>query len=205
MNDQPADSTVLLQAEDLGGAQAGMVVFQHLSFAIRPGLSLVRGGDGRGKTTLLRLMAGTQSPASGQLRRWAETVFHEDMADSRHDAVVARAWLAAQRLRLPEWDADLASNLIDAFGLSEHIDKPLYMLSTGSRRKVGLVAAASGHARLTLLDMPYAALDAASRGLLSELLADAALNARNAWVIADFERHPSLAGVPLSSLVDLGD
>ena len=55
-------------------------------------------------------------------------------------------------------------------------------------------------APLTLLDMPFAALDAPSRGVVRELLAEAAQHAHRAWVVADYEAP---AGVPLSGRLSL--
>ncbi len=81
----------------------------------------------------------------------------------------------------------------------------MHMLSAGSRRKVGLVAAAASGAALTLLDTPFAALDVASGRVLAELLAEAADDAGRAWVVADHGLPPALAGAPLAGTVDLGD
>jgi ABC-type transport system involved in cytochrome c biogenesis ATPase subunit len=207
----PAMSTTLLQAEGLGFAYPGHCLFSDLTFAIRPGLTLVRGGDGRGKTTLLRLLAGTLAPGAGVIHRQATGVFHDQAADRAHDATVARDWLAAWVPRHAAWDDRLAGELTAAFGLAGHIDKPLYMLSTGSRRKLGLVAAAASGAALTLLDTPYAALDAPSGRVLTRLLAEAAAGQRRAWVLADGELPAGLASLPvlpvlpLAGLVDLGD
>ena len=55
-------------------------------------------------------------------------------------------------------------HLIQAFELTPHLEKPLYMLSTGSKRKVWLAAAFASGAAVTLLDQPFAALDKASVG-----------------------------------------
>ena len=195
----------LLQAEGLGHGPGGAPLFTQLSFSVGPGLTLLRGGDRRGKTTLLRILAGLIVPAAGQVERRAATLFHEDMADPAHDAVVARAWLAARRERQPAWDAGVAQQLVEAFGLAEHIDKPIYMFSTGSRRKLGLVAAAASGAELTLIDTPFAALDAASRRLLLALLHEAASDRKRAWVLADYALPDGLADTALSTMVDLGD
>ncbi|MEY8877526.1 MAG: hypothetical protein AB9M60_13530, partial [Leptothrix sp. (in: b-proteobacteria)] len=85
---------------------------------------------------------------------------------------------------------------------------PLFMLSTGSRRKVGLVAAAASGAALTLVDNPFAALDAPARQLWLQVLSEAAADRTRAWVVADHDvptawvasAPPALAGV-----IDLGD
>ena len=195
---------MLLQAHDLGFAHPGHTLFAGLSFDIAPGLSLVRGGDGRGKTTLLRLIAGEIAPSAGRIECDAAPVFFETPADPAHDDVLVRDWLAARQQRFGGWRADLAAGLIEDFGLAEHLAKPMYMLSTGSRRKAGLVAAAASCAPLTLVDMPYAALDAPSSRRVTRLLADASAHATRAWVIADHERPAALVGLRLA-VVDLGD
>ena len=195
----------LIEAEKLNVSWAGGTLLNGLSFSIRPGLTFVRGGEGRGKSTLLRLMAGGMEPGSGVIRRLARTTFHQNPADPAHDQVQARAWLEALRPGLPDWDSAIVLGLVEAFGLAEHIVKPMYMLSTGSRRKVGLVAAAASQAQLTLIDTPFAALDAASSRFLVQLLDEAAECERRAWVMADYELPPGLAGTHLSGLIDLGD
>ncbi len=202
----------LVQATGLGFTHPGTPVFAGLDFRIVPGLSLLRGGDGRGKTTLLRVLAGTLQPTAGRLQRApGATVFHATLADPALDAVVAQDWLAAQAAAHPDWNAGLAAALQDAFALGAHLAKPLCMLSTGSRRKLGLVAAAASGATLTLLDTPYGGLDAPSGRVLSQLLAEAAEGAQGrqgrqrAWVLADHGLPPALDGVRLAALVDLGD
>lgn len=191
---EPAASVLSFSDLSCPGATRG-----PLSFVLRPGLSLVRGGEQRGKTSLLHLIA-TTAEAQGL------SCCFETPADPAHDALLARAWLAQRQQRFaPGWQTPLAAALIEAFRLDEHFDKPLYMLSTGSRRKIGLVAAAASGARLTLLDTPYAALDARSGRLLSELLAEAAVDRQRAWVLADYELPAALAGLPLAANIDLGD
>jgi ABC-type nitrate/sulfonate/bicarbonate transport system ATPase subunit len=165
----------------------------------------VAGGEGRGKSTLLQLMAGTLKAQSGSLHRPASSVFFENPGNPDDDDTPARAWLASVRPRFVDWDVTRASEAIDGFGLADHIDKPMFMLSTGSRRKVGLVAALASGASLTLLDAPFAALDAASCRRLVNRLVQAAEDPRHAWVLADYELPAGLAGVPLAGRIGLGD
>lgn len=201
----PAQTLPLVKADDLAFAHPGFEVFAGLHFNIHPGLTLVRGGDGRGKTTLLHLLAGTLKPQHGVLQRRAHTVFWEHPADAAHDATVARAWLVALEVRHTRWNEAMARSLAAAWALEEHLHKPLFMLSTGSRRKLGLVAAAASGAPLTLLDTPYAALDAPSARVLNQVLAEAASGRERAWVVADGERPAGLAGLTLAGCIDLGD
>jgi hypothetical protein len=72
------------------------------------------------------------------------------------------------------WDASLEAVLIEDLALDEHMGKDLFMLSTGTRRKLGSVAAFACGADLSLIDMPFAALDAPARAVLGELLQEAA-------------------------------
>jgi ABC-type cobalamin/Fe3+-siderophores transport system ATPase subunit len=76
----------------------------------------------------------------------------------------------------------------------------MYMLTAGSKRKVWLSAAFAAGTPLTLIDQPFAALDAPSMRFLTELLQDAASHPSRAWVIADYEAP---AGVELASIIDL--
>ena len=196
---------VLIRAERLGFSYPGHALLHDLSFAISPGLTLVRGGDGRGKSTLLRLLAGVQPPVEGAVHRIAGTLFWVSPTNPDDDPLTGRQWLAARRADYSAWDGQAEALLIDRFGLTEHIGKPLYMLSTGSRRKVWLVAAAACQAQVTLLDMPYAALDGPSGRVLSDILAGAAASADRAWVVADYDLPAGLAGRTLAATIELGD
>jgi len=75
------------------------------------------------------------------------------------------------------------------------------MLSAGSRRKVLLAAAFASGAALTLLDMPFAALDASACRTLREVLADCADHPRRAFVVADYMAP---AGVKAQQVLNLG-
>ena len=60
------------------------------------------------------------------------------------------------------------------------------MLSAGSRRKALLAAALASGAALTLLDLPFAALDGAASRVLREVLQDCAEHPTRAFVLADY-------------------
>jgi len=76
----------------------------------------------------------------------------------------------------------------------------MYMLSTGSKRKVWLAAALASGRALTLLDEPAGALDGASVRFLWRSLAELAERPDRAIVVASAERIDS---VPLVGLMEL--
>lgn len=173
-------------------------LFDRLSFDVPPGVSLVRGGDGSGKSTLLRLLAGAQNADAGELAihgirldlqhdAYRHQVFWIDPQTEAHDALAARGYLDSLSHHYPNFSAQDMRELVDGFGLGPHVAKPMYMLSTGSRRKVWLTAAFAAGTPLTLIDQPFAALDAPSIRFLRGLLGDAADHPSRAWLLADHE------------------
>lgn len=176
-----------------------------LDFELLPGLHLVLGGEGRGKTALLGLLAGVLTPDAGRLDRQLDTQAWPDTLEASLDGQLARDWLALEQGRHARWNAQAASALQQAWALEPHLDKQMHMLSAGSRRKLGLLAAAASGAELVLLDMPFAALDGVSRRVLLELLEEAALQRRQIWVMADYAAPAGLDASLFASRIDLGE
>ena len=87
----------VFSASEVAVAYPGKPLLAGLSFTLQPGLTLLCGGEGRGKTSLLRLIAGNLGVSAGTIQRTQATVFFETPADPAHDEVVARAWLDARR------------------------------------------------------------------------------------------------------------
>lgn len=193
--------------------EPGRPLFSALSFGIPAGVTLVRGGDGRGKTTLMRMLAGALPAAGGSLQidgtslqadpaGYRRNVFWTEARSEAFDQLTPQAYFETVRSRHAAFDAALLASSIDALGLGPHLPKQLFMLSTGSKRKVWAAAALASRARVTLIDEPFAALDAPSiRRLLQSLQAQAAPGGR-AFVIAGYEAPQGLA---LAGLIDLGD
>jgi ABC-type multidrug transport system ATPase subunit len=146
-----------------------------------PGLVAVTGDEGSGKTTLLRRLADDLPDAL-----WL------DLTLPGQDQQVPQQVWDALRPQWPDWNLQLQEELIAALDLLAHRDKKLFMLSTGSRRKVALVALLSSGATITCLDQPLAALDAASARVIREFLADVADHPSRTWVVADYEADPRL-------------
>ena len=209
MNADPIDP--VLQVKGLGFGWPGRPLFHDLSFDLPPGVSLVRGDDGSGKSTLLGLIAGALLPEAGTLSiqgvrlheqhdAYRHRVFWIDPQTEAHDALAAGGYLESLSRHYPRFDNDTFNELVDGFGLRPHLGKPMYMLSTGSRRKVWVTAAFSSGTPLTLIDQPFAALDAPSARFLRELLQDASSHTSRAWLLAD---HEAPEGVLLTRKIEI--
>ena len=174
--------TCLLQVENLTHGP-----IQTLSFTWLAGVNWVCGDEGTGKTTLLRLLAGDMQPTSGTVRVPAGGVFWVDLQNPAHDNTTVQACWDALRAQYPEWNDAMLQDLADALDMHQHREKRLHMLSTGSRRKVMVLAALASGAAVTLLDQPFAALDLSSIRIIQEVLQEAVDHTSRVWIVADYE------------------
>ena len=208
---KPLKTAFVLHARALNFGYPNHVLFSNFDAIIAPGITLVRGGDGRGKSTLLGLMAGELLAQSGQLdingialathsANYKAQIFWAEPRTDAFDQLTALDYFELQRRRYADFDAALLADMTHGLGIREHLHKQLFMLSTGTKRKVFLAAAFASGAAITLLDEPFAALDAASIAyLLSQL---ESLGSHRAWVLADYVA-PS--GLVLLQTIDLGE
>jgi ATPase subunit of ABC transporter with duplicated ATPase domains len=174
-------------------------IFENLNLVIPAGLTVLYGVESCGKSTLIRLLAGDLSAEKGLIEwhwldsaQWGGTSLREhiywiDPRDPQHDAHSAQAYFGLLRARYTGFSDPILSALLPELGLSEHLEKPLYMLSTGSKRKVWLAGAFASQCRLTLLDEPFAALDQRSVGCFKNWLNRMSGEPERAWVIADYQ------------------
>jgi len=177
----------LLRSQDLSGGPAGETIIHGLSFEWFAGLHWVCGDEGSGKTSLLRLLAGDLPAIRGSVDSPPGGVFWADLKGSEHDQTTVQAcWDQLQALH-PNWQKSLEQDLIEALDMERHRHKPLFMLSTGSRRKVMLVAAFASGASVTLLDQPFVSLDHVSVRVIKDFLSEAAAHTSRAWIVADYE------------------
>ena len=208
---KPLKTAFVLHVRALNFGYPNHVLFSNFDASIAPGITLVRGGDGRGKSTLLGLMAGELPAQSGQLdingialathsANYKAQIFWAEPRTDAFDQLTALDYFELQRRSYADFDAALLADMTHGLGIREHLHKQLFMLSTGTKRKVFLAAAFASGAAITLLDEPFAALDAASIAyLLSQLQS---LGSYRAWVLADYVA-PS--GLVLLQTIDLGE
>ena len=123
--------------------------------------------NGRGKTTLLRTLAGTLKPVTGKFR--AEGFVQYLPEDLRFDPEITPAMVF--RMLIPK--AKLKEALDLASRIELDVKKPYGRLSTGNRRKTGLIMAEfsvkSDQGNILLLDEPFSGLDAFARQAFEEI------------------------------------
>jgi ABC-type cobalamin/Fe3+-siderophores transport system ATPase subunit len=188
-------------------------LFVNWSIQIAPGLTVVHGGEGTGKSTLVQLLAGAISLQSGVLvlgdanlahepQRYRQNLAWNHTNDKTADDLTAVDFLERMRQQYLDFSAADLSDLMAGLSLQEYARKPMYMLSTGTRRKVFLAGALASGAQLVLLDDPFAALDMASIQYLKKCLSAWAQHPSKACVVA---LHEIPRDLQVTHTIDLND
>jgi len=173
-----------LRLVDVACRRGDRILFSGLDETLAPGeLLWLRGGNGRGKTSLLRLVAGLAAPERGQVlwdgaptsrnERFATELVYIGHANALKDDLTAAeslAFLARVHGRDPGPAAVRAA--LARLGLAGRERTPTRSLSQGLRRRVALARLALEQApALWVLDEPFDALDVAGTATLHVLLA----------------------------------
>lgn len=174
-----------LSVHALACARGERTLFTDMSFRLNVGqLLLVRGGNGRGKTSLLRLLCGLATPLDGEIRwrgepiRRTRDVYHREMTYVGHVNGVKDDLTPLENLRMAAAIADRpmdeahALETLCRMGLERCLDLPARVLSFGQRRRVALSGLVVAGARLWILDEPLTGLDVHGVALVESLLRD---------------------------------
>lgn len=167
-----------LSATDLACRRGGRDVFAGVSFSVASGESLtIRGRNGAGKSSLLRMMAGLVRVAGGQVSLEGgdpELTLGEQAHYLGHLDALKLSLSVEENLRF--WSAFLgaaAANLdepLRAVGLDSLSNLPAAYLSAGQRRRLSIARLLTVKRPLWLLDEPTSTLDAAAQVRLGEIM-----------------------------------
>ncbi len=165
--------------EDVCVRYGSTMALDHVWFRAEPGqVSAVVGGDGAGRTTLLRCLAGALAPTSGRVRRPAPlaTGYLSAGSGTYPDLSVAEnlAFRAAAYRIPPETARQRGAELLARAGLDQVTGRLAGQLSGGMRQKLGVIAAMLHRPDLLVLDEPTTGVDPVSRADLWLLIARAA-------------------------------
>jgi heme exporter protein A len=170
-----AAPATLLQAHALSGQRGERPLFIGLDLALHAGeVVWLRGRNGRGKTTLLRLLAGLSTPAAGKLAAGgAELAYIGHSNALKDDLSAAEALRFLAQLRGSAPGADAIGRALQRLGVGACRHAPVRTLSQGQRRRVALARLAlPAPPPLWLLDEPFDALDDDGVATLNTLLAE---------------------------------
>lgn len=206
-----AAAAAQLRVSDLSVGQGDWQLCRGWSHAWVPGVHLLQGGDGAGKSSILRVLAGAAPLRAGQVQ-WAgqagmpTTVFWVDPRQPVLPALfkdTPQQWSAHLALHYPRWDAAQWQAHVQHWQLHEALVKPWHALSTGTARKLWMAAGFASGAALVLVDEPIAGLDRPSVAYLREVLAARATQAAPLpqWLLV--AHYDDLNGVPWRSVVEL--
>ncbi len=166
------------------GQGGTLTVFENASFGIEKGeFVCILGHSGCGKSTIMNILAGLSDPTSGVVKMDG----FEVSGPSLDRGVVFQnysllPWLSALKnvtfgvkARYPDWSTEKveahARDFLAKVGLEgDVVHRKPSQLSGGMRQRVSIARAFANQPKLLLLDEPFGALDALTRGTIQEEL-----------------------------------
>lgn len=173
----------MLETSDLECQRGDRRLFAGLGFRLDAGeLLYLRGHNGSGKTSLLRMLCGLLPAAAGEIRwrgqpigKLGEDYRRELCFLGHHNAIKEELTplenlLTAAALADEPLDEDQALDALETLGLAGREDLACRYLSQGQKRRVALARLVNERRPLWLLDEPFVALDVAAVDLVAGLI-----------------------------------
>lgn len=169
----------MLRIDNLSKRYGAHRLFQGLTHTFSPGCVALCEEDSTGKSSLLGIIAGVIAPDAGDV--WIDGY---SLIQTPLQAKARMAYVPDNCLTFPlqtgrglleqvasEKNTTLDDDVLDLaykLGLEPHLDKRFEQMSTGTRRKVFLTAAALGEPAVIVADGPSNGLDKPARAVVAE-------------------------------------
>lgn len=173
----------MLEAVNLVCVRGTRRLFKDLSFsATRGELIELRGANGSGKTSLLRILCGLATPAAGEVRWQGKTIrslgeeYFGAVAYLAHQNAVKDELSAIENLRISSavsgnaLKRDQAQEILGRIGLGRQQNLTARSLSAGQRRRLALARLLTSKATVWILDEVLTSLDDAAVKLSREFI-----------------------------------
>jgi heme exporter protein A len=175
----------MLEAIHLGCIRGDRRLFRDFNFKLDSGSLLeLRGRNGGGKTSLLRILCGLATPAEGEvlwngdnIRKLREEYFASiayvaHLNGVKDELTAVENLLVAERVSGNDVSDHQAADLLDRVGLTHQKHLPTRSLSAGQRRRLALARLLASNAGLWILDEILTSLDDAGVNLTRDLLTE---------------------------------
>lgn len=176
-----------IQATNLTRRFGKFIAVNNVSFSIGRGeIFGFLGSNGCGKSTTMKMLTGLIPATEGEARIFGEPVNANDLATRKRVGYMSQAFSLYGELtvrenlvlhaRIYEMAPDVASKriqeLVDRFGLSDHLDAQSEALPLGLKQRLSLAVAVLHGPEMLLLDEPTSGVDPVARDEFWELLID---------------------------------
>lgn len=204
--------TAAVRLERVAAGYPGRVLWRDLDLVIEPGeFVAVLGGNGTGKTTLLKLVLGLMRPLAGDVTVLGEVpsrgdrrvgyvpqhaAFDPDVPVRGVDLV--RLGADGHRFGPRRASAVVRSNVtasLAAVGAQSYADVPVGLLSGGEQQRLRIASAVVNDPALVLADEPLLSLDLASQQQVAEVLDERRRAVGAAVVVVTHDVNPVLRHV----------
>ncbi|WP_255533590.1 cytochrome c biogenesis heme-transporting ATPase CcmA [Polynucleobacter sp. es-MAR-4] len=181
----PASAAMTLEARAITCVRGERELFSGLDLQVFSGQCLhIRGENGVGKTSLLRLLTGLASPESGEVLWNGSSIkkeaseYHSKLLFLGHRDALKEDLSALENLRMYAAIDGIALSEQDIFsalwrfGLKGREDLPVNCLSAGQKKRVLMARMVTRRAQVWILDEPFNALDTQAVQELLGLIAE---------------------------------
>ena len=219
-------SAPVVVVEDLQKTFGSLNVLNGINLSVNRGQTLaVLGRSGTGKSVLLRLIIGLETPDSGSIRIHGQNIvglaldrmgeIRKKMGFLFQHAALYDSLTVAENVAFPlvhhrkdmsgSERGDRVKQLLTEVGMEDAVDKMPSDISGGMQKRVGLARALALEPDILLLDEPTAGLDPISSGEIDDLILKLQRERQMASIVVTHDLHSARTIANSLALLDQGN
>lgn len=191
----------LLQVKNFNMAFGENILFTNFEYDFTPGIYVLSGPSGVGKSTLMRIIAGLEKRYTGDIVLNGEKLTTTSpLVHMMHQHYTSFPWLnllkntlmvyKGHKIKPTDSDVEEAKAILGKLGLSEHLDKLPSQISGGQDQRLSLASALINKwSPVIMYDEPTSALDNVNDELVVELIKEHQKKYGTIEIIITHEEH----------------